>query len=155
VGPGGKVTFNTVHEGITRSLLGKSVKQMLPETLLLNEKMMVDINFERYDPKTRTPYSSIAYNPAENAFFHPWSTEQVGEYFGYHKLGELMTPKDYLEMPSAVVDEFLEAVSKGLNKRDKAEEARRKAEEQRQGLPKEQQEDLRKAGFDPRLVKPR
>ena len=150
--PGGKVTFNTVHEGITRSLLGKSTKHMLPETLLLNEKMLVDINFERYDPKTRTPYSSIAYTP--DAFFHPWSMEQAGEYFGYHKLGELMAPKDYLELPSVVVDEFLEAVSKGLNKRDKAEEARRKAEEQRNGLPKEQQEDLRKAGFDPRLVKP-
>jgi len=149
--------FSKVHEGITRQLLGKSTKAVLPETLLLNEKMMVDFNFERYDPKTRTPYSLIGWTAEENAFFHPWSLEQTGEHYGYHKLTELMSPKDYLQLPSVVVDEFLEAVSKGLNKRDKYEETKRKEEERKQGnnQPRGQQDELIRAGIDPALVRPK
>lgn len=146
-----------MHEGITRQLLGKSTKAVLPETQLLNDKMMVDFNFERYDPKTRGPYSLIAWTKEENAFFHPWSLEQAGEHYGYHKLTELMAPKDYLTLPSVVVDEFLESVSKGLNKREKFEEDKRKERERAQGkqLPSGQQEELVRAGIDPSLVRPR
>ena len=126
---------------------------MLPETLLLNEKMLVDFNFERYNPKSRTPYSSIAYTEAENEFYHPWSIEQIGEEYGYHKLKELMEPKDYLTLPAVVVDSFLNSVSIGLNKRDKAEEAKRQEAAKRAGVPKDQMEELRKAGIDPRLNK--
>lgn len=146
-----------MHEGITRQLLGKSTKHVLPETQLLNDKMLVDFNFERYEPKTRGPYSMIAWTAEENAFFHPWSIEQIGEHYGYHKLTELMSPKDYLSLPSTVVDEFLESVSKGLNKRDKYEEDKRKERERQQGnqLPKSQQDELQRAGIDPRLIKPK
>lgn len=142
-----------VHEGITKQLLGKSTKHLTPEALMLNEKMMVDLNFERYTPKDRTPYSSIAYTTAENEFYHPWSIEQVGEHYGYHKLKELMEPSDYLTMPSIIVDEFLEAVSSGLNKRDQAEAAKREQAARQNKLPRDQQEELAKAGLDPRLLK--
>ena len=145
--------FSVVHEGITKQLLGKSTKHLTPEALMLNEKMMVDLNYERYTPRDRTPYSPIAYTAAENAFYHQWSLEQIGEHYGYHKLKELMDPKDYLTLPSCVVDEFLEAVSSGLNKRDKVEADKREQEARRAGLPKDQQEELRKAGLDPKTFK--
>lgn len=143
-----------MHEGITKQLLGKPTKHLTPEGLLLNEKMLVDLNFERYTPKDRTPYSSIAYTTGENEYYHPWSIEQVGEHYGYHKLKELMDPKDYLTLPSCVVDEFLESCSAGLNKRDKAEAAKREQAARAAGLPKDQQEELKKAGLDPRVLKP-
>lgn len=146
--------FSVVHEGVTRQLLGKSTKHLHQESLLLNEKMMVDLNLEYYNPKTRTPYSSIGYFPAENDFFHPWSIDQVGEHYGYHKLKELMDPKDYLTLPNVVVDEFLNAVSSGLNKREKAEAAKRAQQEGQSGGTREQQELLRQAGIDPKKIKP-
>jgi hypothetical protein len=142
-----------VHEGVTKQLLGRSTKHMLPEALALNEKMMVDLNLEYYNQKTRTPFSSIGYFSAENDFFHPWSLEQIGEHYGYHKLKELMDPKDFLTLPAVVVDEFLEAVSSGLNKREKAEAAKREQQARQQGLPKDQLDLLNKAGIDPKQIK--
>lgn len=142
-----------VHEGITKALLGKSTKQLTPEALLLNEKMMVDLNFERYTPKDKTPYSPIAYTAGENDFYHQWSIEQTGEHYGYHKLKEIMDPRDYLNLPNCVVEEFLNAVSSGLNKRDAAEAAKREQAAKKAGLSVTEQNELKKAGLDPSVLK--
>jgi len=114
---------------------------------MLNESMMHDLNMEYYNPKTRTPFSSIAYHPAENEFYHQWSIESVGEYYGYHKLSEVIPVRDYLLLPNCIVDEFVKAVSNGLDKRDKVEKERRR-EQNPGGFSKDQLELLKAAGLD-------
>lgn len=151
----GYVAFGRVHEGITRELLGKSVSAVLPETLILREKELVDINFELYTPDKKTPYSSAAWYPAEHEFFHPWSISQVSEHYGFHKLTTVLPPETYLTLPNCIVEEFLEGASAGLNKREQRDaEARAKAERgNKHKLTPQQEAELRNAGIDPTKVK--
>lgn len=143
--------FGRVHEGITKALLGKSIDNVLPETLLLREKQLVDINFELYTPDKKTPYSSSAWYPEEHEFFHPWSINQISEHYGFHKLNAVMPPESYLTLPNCIVEEFLAGASAGLNKRDKADaEIRARADRNNKNkITPEQEAELRKAGIDP------
>jgi len=149
------VAFGRVHEGITKALLGHSLESVLPETLILREKELVDINFELYTPDKKTPYSSAAWYPEEHDFFHPWSMNQVSEHYGYHKLGTIIPPESYLTLPNCIIEEFLAGVSSGLSKREKTDaDLRAKAERSSKNkLSPEQEAELRKAGIDPNKVK--
>lgn len=149
------MVFGRAHEGVTRSLLGKSLEAVLPETLILREKEMVDINFELYFPEKKTPYSSAAYYDVEHEFFHPWSINQVSEHYGFHKLGTVIPPESYLTMPNCIIEEFLAGASAGLNKRDQRDaEAKAKADRANKSKMTPQQEaELRHAGIDPTKVK--
>ena len=142
-----------IHEGVTRKLLGKPTDHLTPEALMLNEKMMVDLNYERYNPKTKDPFSPIAFDAEENDFYHQWSIKQTGEYFGFHKLAELISAKDYLTLPSAFVDDFISAMGVGLNKRDKVEEEKAKQAAQKAGADPKQRDELKKAGIPDKLLK--
>lgn len=130
-------------------MLGKSTKEMLPETLYFNERMLYDFNMEYYTPKNQDPFSSVGWFKEENEYFHPLSLSMSGETYGYHKLHEIMPIKDFFEMPNVMVEEILDSVSRGLKKREEAEAAKAKAKEDKNpdNIEKQLGAELRKAGI--------
>lgn len=110
-------------------LAGKDMSELSPDQLILFKDMLYNINMGYSDPTKLRPGDSIATNSSETGYLHPWSFESIMETYEYHKLHEFMSVKDYLEMPSFMVDRIIKGRSKGRVKR-RDDDARRKKEEE-------------------------
>lgn len=86
-----------------------------------NESMLHDLNMNYYTPATMDPFSSVAYIPAENDFIHEWSIKSVAKKYGFYKLHEVMSLRDYMEMPMFMIDDLIAGVGEGRSQRDKAD----------------------------------
>lgn len=120
---------------------------VLPESLVLNESMMHDFNMGYYEPKKRTPHSSVAYIEAENKFYHPWSIASSGRTYGYGKLKELIPLRDYMEMPNCIVEELLESVVEAEKERYKVDNPP-DADPKKDGMNKDLLNLMKQLGFD-------
>lgn len=84
-----------------------------------NESMLHDLNMNHYTPATMDPFSSVAYIPEENNFWHEWSIKAVAKKYGFYKLHEIIPLKDYMEMPMFLIDDLITGVTEGRSERDK------------------------------------
>lgn len=100
-------------------LLGKSLKDVTPEAMSFNQSMLHDMNMNYYSPATMDPFSSVAYLPIENEFIHEWSVKAVAKKYGFYKLHEVMSLRDYMEMPMFLIDDLISGVGEGRTQRDK------------------------------------
>lgn len=81
--------------------------------------MLHDFNMGYYTRRGMTPHSSVAFIEKENEFEHPWSIKRIGHQFGYAKLKELISLKDYLTLPAFLVDDLVSGLNQGEMKRAK------------------------------------
>lgn len=137
------------YRAITHNLLGKSLDDVLPESMVLNERMLYNLNMGYYSLKTRTPHSSVAYFPNEHKFYHPWSLHAQSRTFGYNRIKEIMSLKDFMTMPSCVVDEMIEGIIEGETARFDAEKDA--ADDQTSAVAKAQKELIKQLGLDKAL----
>lgn len=86
-----------------------------------NESMLHDLNMNYYTPGTMDPFSSVAYIPVENEFIHEWSIKAVAKKYGFYKLHEVMSLRDYMEMPMFLIDDLIAGVGEGRSQRDKVD----------------------------------
>lgn len=86
-----------------------------------NESMLRDLNMNYYTPATMDPFSSVAYVPVENEFTHEWSIKAVAKKYGFYKLHEVMSLRDYMEMPMFLIDDLIAGVGEGRSQRDKVD----------------------------------
>jgi hypothetical protein len=94
------------------------MSEVTPEAMSFNESMLHDLNMNYYTPATMDPFSSVAYIPGENEFYHEWSFKSVGKRYGYNKLHEILPLRDYMEMPMCMLDDLLTGVTEGRVQRD-------------------------------------
>jgi hypothetical protein len=87
--------------------------------MVFSESMLHDLNMNYYNTKTKTPFSSVQYFKEEHEYYHPWSLKSSGKMFGFHKLHEVISLKDFMEWPMCVTDELLDGITEGRNERDK------------------------------------
>lgn len=139
--------FSPVFKQVNASLLGQSMDGVPPESMVFNESMMHDFNMGYYEPKKRTPHSSVAYFESENKFYHPWSIASSGKTYGYGKLKDLLPLRDYMEMPAAVVDELLEAVVEAEKERYKLDNPP-ESDPKKDGMSKDLIDLMKQLGFD-------
>lgn len=83
----------------------------------MNEEILHDFNMGYVVPDELGPHSSIAFYPAENEYFHPWSIEHIGFQYGYGKLKEIITLNDYLTLPAHLVNGLVKGIVDGEKKR--------------------------------------
>jgi hypothetical protein len=108
-----------VFNQVNNALLGKSTKDVTPEAMVFNESMLHDLNMNHYTPATMDPFSSVAYIPEENNFYHEWSIKAVAKKYGFYKLHEILPLRDYMEMPMFLIDDLITGVTEGRSERDK------------------------------------
>lgn len=77
---------------------------------------------------------AYAFNPNTLGSYHPWSARSIGVAFGNDGLKEIISIKDYLDLP-IIADEFLEGVAEGTKRAmaRKAAEAAKQGKQQGQG----------------------
>lgn len=83
----------------------------------MNEEILHDFNMGYVTPEKLEPHSSIAYYPAENEYFHPWSIDHIGFQYGYGKLKEIISLHDYLTLPAHLVNGLVKGIVEGEKKR--------------------------------------
>jgi hypothetical protein len=83
--------------------------------------MLHDLNMNHYTPATMDPFSSVAYIPEENDFYHEWSIKSVAKKYGFYKIHEIMPLRDYMEMPMFLIDDLISGVTEGRSQRDKVD----------------------------------
>jgi len=132
-------------------VLGKDLRGVSADSMLLNERMLYHLNMGYYGIARRSPFASVAYYEAEHNFYHPWSWKSSGKRYGFNKLSEVLPLKDYMSMPMAMLDELLEAVVEGQIARQKAEEEQE--DDSDSAIRKEQLAMIKKLGLHELLKK--
>ena len=111
------------------NLLGRDMSGMMPETILLNNGLLHDLNMGYEKAERIRPGHSVRYNRVESAYVHPWSYENVGEQYGMNRLSDYIPIRDYMELPQHAVDRIVSGIIKGKDERLKLEEQKRKEKE--------------------------
>jgi hypothetical protein len=92
------------------------------DEVLLNDQLLYDLNMGYATRKNIHHMQSIRFIPKEANYIHPWSFEATGEVYGMNQLEKYIPLRDYLELPSHMVDRVITGVIEGKDKRRKAEE---------------------------------
>lgn len=98
----------------------------------MNNQALHDINMGYVSPRNLPPHQSVKFFPSEVRYYHPFSYESIGEYYGTFRLDEYLPLRDYLELPANCADTLVKAVQKGREKRLVMEKEHLKEEEEKQ-----------------------
>lgn len=77
--------------------------------------------------------SHLKYNTNTRNYFHPWSAKVQAATFGLREYSKFMSFKDYLDMPSDLIEDFIEGLVEGEQAAIKAKLEAAKREASRQG----------------------
>ena len=140
--------YSENYSRVLKQLLGKPISELDEDSLLLYEEMLYDLNMNYYDlSDINNLHSSIGYYDKENEYYHPFSLKEVGKSFGYNKLSEIMTLKDYLEGNPSLMDPVIEGIIEGQKLRyDRDEQHKSKAMKAMENMDTEAIEALLKKG---------
>lgn len=118
--------YSEDYRKVLHQLLGKPISEIDEDSLLLYGEMLYDLNMNYYGLNdVNNLHSSIGYFDKENEYYHPFSLKEVGKSFGYNKLSEIITLKDYLDGNPSLMDPVIEGIIEGQMLRYERDEQRK------------------------------
>lgn len=123
---------NDKFRAVLLNLVGRDFSQIQKDSMLLNERLLFDINMGYQDPSKVSPHQSVKFYPQEAGYLHPWSIENIGEQFGVNKLEDFLPIHEYLHLPAHLVDRLISGMMKGRTRRMELDKEAREEQERRE-----------------------